>query len=395
MHRVGGIVMVVLLAALPLAYAAEVQPGDQVRLVERDQHIPAHPAPGDSHVSVRFVSGSQATVLAVNAATGWLEVRGEPVQGTANTGWITPRYLARAPGMGDPTTDPLAWYSPKGSPAPHPSGRLRLATWNLGNLHAQDGQSTSLGPDPSVTRTVTDYDRIRCDVRLFDPDILAVQEVDGEEALSRVVDTDVYDVHVDDRPKGSLNGQQNTGFAFKRGLTVVRQPDVTALDIRGDGSLRYGARIDLTHNGQTLQLLSVHLKSGCFENASNSSACETLLAQVPVLEGWINAAAQGSMPFVVLGDFNRRFNQAGDQVWAELDDGEPANADLTTVTQDMPVSCRDNTFPEFIDHIVIDRRVVPWVDRTSFRHITYRQQDKAVWDQLSDHCPVLVELWVR
>src|SRR2546428_7637833 len=85
-------------------------------------------------------------------------------------------------------------------------------------------------------------------VRLFDPDILAVQEVDGEAALSRVVNTDVYDVHVDDRPKGSLNGQQNTGFAIKRGLTVVRQPDVQALDIRGDGSLRYGTRIDLTHN---------------------------------------------------------------------------------------------------------------------------------------------------
>jgi hypothetical protein len=45
---------------------------------------------------------------------------------------------------------------PKGSPAPHPSGRLRLATWNLENLHAQDGQSISPEPDPSVKRTATD-----------------------------------------------------------------------------------------------------------------------------------------------------------------------------------------------------------------------------------------------
>jgi hypothetical protein len=44
---------------------------------------------------------------------------------------------------------------------------------------------------------------------------------------------------------------------------------------------------------------------------------------------------------------------------------------------------------------VVDRRVVPWVDRRSFRQVTYRQADKAVWDQLSDHCPVLVELWIR
>jgi hypothetical protein len=283
MSNLGRVLTLLLLATATLAYAEDVPPGDQVRFIERDQHIPAHPAPSDTRVQLRFVSGSAATVLRVNAATGWIEVRGEPLQGTQNTGSVTPRYLASRPDAGEPASDSLAWCPPKGSPAPHRSGRLRLATWNLENLHAQDGQSTYLEPDPSVTRTATDYGRIRCYVRLSNPDILAVQEVDGEAALSRVVDTEVYDAHVDDRPKGALNGQQNTGFAFKRGLTVVRQPDFTALDIRGDGSLRYGARIDLTQQGQTIQLKSVHLKSGCFENASTSSACETLLAQVPVL----------------------------------------------------------------------------------------------------------------
>jgi endonuclease/exonuclease/phosphatase family metal-dependent hydrolase len=330
MSRLAHLLTLLLLAIATLANAAEVRPGDQIRLIERNQHIPAHPAPGDPRVHLRFVSGSAATVLRVNIATGWIEVRGESLQGSENTGWITPRYLASSPGAEEPTSDTLAWCPPKGSPAPHPSGRLRLATWNLENLHAQDRQSTYTGAGPSVTRVATDYDRIRCYVRPFDPDILAVQEVDGEEALSRVVDTEVYAVHVDDRPKGSLNGQQNTGFAVKRGLTVVRQPDFEALDIRGDGRLRYGARIDVTHNGQTIQLMSVHLKSGCFDNATTSSDCATLMAQVPVLEGWIDSAAQGPMSFIVLGDFSRRLNRPHDQVWVELDDGEPANADLTT-----------------------------------------------------------------
>jgi hypothetical protein len=201
--RMGCLLTLFFLAAATVTFAAEVRPGDQVRLIEREQYIPAHPAPGDSRVSLRLVSGSQATVLAINATTGWLEVQGEPVEGTANTGWITPGYLASVPGTGEPTADTLAWCPPQGSPAPHPSGRLRLATWNLENLHAQEGQSTYTGSDPSVTRTAVDYDRMRCYVRLFDPDILAVQEVDGEEALSRVVDTDVDDVYVDARPKGS------------------------------------------------------------------------------------------------------------------------------------------------------------------------------------------------
>jgi hypothetical protein len=55
-----------------LVHAAEVRPGDQVRFITREQHIPARPAPGDTRVHLRFVSGSAATVLRVNAATGWI-----------------------------------------------------------------------------------------------------------------------------------------------------------------------------------------------------------------------------------------------------------------------------------------------------------------------------------
>jgi endonuclease/exonuclease/phosphatase family metal-dependent hydrolase len=277
---------------------------------------------------------------------------------------------------------------------PHPSGRLRLATWNLTNLHAQDGQSIYTGADPSEQRAAVDYERIRCYVRLFDPDILAVQEVDEKAALSRVVDTDVYDVHVDDRPRGSLNGQQNTGFAFKKGLSVTPQADVQTLDVDGDGRLRYGARINLTMHGQTAQLMSVHLKSGCFQNDSSSSDCPLFLRQIPVLESWIDTAAASAEPFIVLGDFNRRLGLPGDTVRAELDDGQPVNADLRVITDNMPVSCRDNTFTEFIDHMVFDKRAAPWVDATSFRQVTYRQADKGVWGQISDHCPVVVDLWM-
>jgi hypothetical protein len=86
MHSLLRLLMLLLLAAATCAAAADVRPGDQVRFVERDQHIPAHPAPGDTRVHLRFVSGSAATILQVNAAMGWIEVRGEPLQGTANTG---------------------------------------------------------------------------------------------------------------------------------------------------------------------------------------------------------------------------------------------------------------------------------------------------------------------
>ena len=54
-----------------------------------------------------------------------------------------------------------------------------------------------------------------------------------------------------------------------------------------------------------------------------------------------------------------------------------------------------HTFTDFIDHLVFDQRAIAFVDRSSFRHVTYRQADRAVWDKLSDHCPVVVEMWVQ
>lgn len=226
------------------------------------------------------------------------------------------------------------------------------------------------------------------------PDVLAVQEVDGEAAMKRVVDTDVYDVHVSSRPSPSLlNGKQNTGFAYKQNLAVTERPDVESLDTSGNGSLRRGARINVTVSGTTLSLLSVHLESGCFEG-SDSSACPKLFRQISELEQWIDSTAAGPDRFVVLGDFNRRLNVSEDRFWRELDDGEPENTDLVSATDDMSISCRDNEFTEFIDHIVLGKRAANLVDPTSFRHVTYRQEDKEVWDKISDHCPVVVEMWV-
>ena len=119
-----------------------------------------------------------------------------------------------------------------------------------------------------------------------------------------------------------------------------------------------------------------------------------MLRQIPVLENWIDTAAASAEPFIVSGDFNRRLGLPGDTVRAELDDGQPVNADLRVITDNMPVSCRDNTFTEFIDHMVFDKRAAPWADATSFRQVTYRQADKSVWGQISDHCPVVVDLWI-
>ncbi len=215
--------LIVLFVSVPAT--AQVSVGDVVTLRERHNNIPAHPAPGDNHVPFRFESGSQATILDIDNATTWVRVQGVDTNQTAGvTGWITQGYIDSvvSGGGSDIVTDSLSWCPEKGSPNPHPSGRLRLATWNLGNLHAENGQS--IFPD-SVRRDDDDYLRLRCYIRLFDPDILAVQEVDRDDALQRVVDTDVYEIHVSSRNQNG-SGQQNTGFAYRKGLNVTTQTDL-------------------------------------------------------------------------------------------------------------------------------------------------------------------------
>jgi len=60
----------------------------------------------------------------------------------------------------------------------------------------------------------------------------------------------------------------------------------------------------------------------------------------------------------------------------------------------VPLKRAYNVFTEFIDHIVFGKRGIQLVDRSSFRHMTFRQADKESWDKISDHCPVIVEMSV-
>ncbi|MBB6521460.1 endonuclease/exonuclease/phosphatase family protein [Pseudoteredinibacter isoporae] len=366
--------------------SADLSVGDRVTLVKRDQGVPAHPAEGDFNVSFRFTPGSEVKIEAIGH---WLKVSGEATDGRGSIGWIAKRYVANSHGQNLPEVtlaSELDWCPPKGSSEKHPSGRLRIASWNIENLHAKNGESVY--PD-SVKRRDVDYERIKCYIRRLDADILAVQEVDGEEALKRIVDTDVYDIVVSKR-----DADQNTGFAYKKGLNVTPREDFKALNIERE---RRGTRIDLEHNGKTIRLMSVHLKSGCFSNESSSInyACQVLQKQVPVLEQWIDESARLADGFIILGDFNRRVNAVGDLVWRAWDDREPANADLTSITADMPISCRDNRYTTFIDHIVLDKRAANWFDQASFRHVNFRQADKRKWNKISDHCPIVGELWVE
>jgi hypothetical protein len=159
--------------------------------------------------------------------------------------------------------------------------------------------------------------------------------------------------------------------------TRTRYPPVTCDLLHRD---RSGDPILLEKDGQLLRLLSVHLKSGChggsLENPTDPD-CVTLAAQRAPLEAWIDEAAQDVVPFMILGDFNRRIDRFGqdDHLWREIDDGDPPGLDLRRLPFNREAECSPS-FPQPIDFLLFDDRAWQMVDEASFQEITYDTEDQ-------------------
>lgn len=257
---------------------------------------------------------------------------------------------------------------------------LRVATWNLEWLNRSDGT----GP---VKRVEADYARLRRYADKLDADVIALQEVDGVEAAARVFDPARFQLFV-----AAQDDPQRTGFAVRRGLQVTRLPDYQALDV---GQVRVGVDIAVEHAGRSLRLLSVHLKSACFDEplTSDKRDCKKLRAQLPVLEAWIDDRGREGVSALVLGDFNRRlFAQPDEPFWHELDDGEPTLSDLWSPTEGRRSSCWGSSYPDFIDHLVLNKAATSLALADSFVQQRYDEGDQPNKRVLSDHCPLSIVL---
>ena len=269
-----------------------------------------------------------------------------------------------------------------------PERPLKIASWNLEFLAEKDG----VGCEP---RSEQDYAAMRRIVDGLDADIIAFQEAETVAAASRVFDPARYTIVMEERagaPSGTCGGKypeqqvirQAVGFAIRKDIAFDRHPDVASL-MRGNAQLRSGVDITLRPKGNAaIRLLGVHPKSGCFAG-SEAKACPVLLDQIPALEAWIDTAANGPDRFAVLGDWNRRLGLAGDAVWRDIDDAEPANADLHLADEGKAPAC-DPRYDSFIDHIVLDRRASAAL--IGFSEALYAPGEK----HYSDHCPVAVTL---
>ena len=234
-----------------------------------------------------------------------------------------------------------------------------------------------------------DLERLAGFVTSLPVDVVALQEVDGAATAARLF------------PGWSAcftrrEHVQNVGIVARPGIPIRCNQDYRALGLE-ENTVRWGVDASLfPDTPESIRLLGVHLKSGCNRDslASGREACAILQRQVPALEAWIDARAAAGERYVVLGDFNRRFDlepgEARDgagrtiAMWPELDDADPADADLAHFdTGPGAEACRaGDPIREAIDYIVVGRILLSAVAADSQRMWTYPRDD-ARWP---DHC---------
>ena len=277
-----------------------------------------------------------------------------------------------------------------------PGARLRIASWNLEWLVAPErfpelkrscvpkgaspaGRRRSIPCDVAGTleRSSRDFNSLARYARELDADVVALQEVDGPAAASRVFPGYRFCF-------SEASAVQNVGFAVRPGLPFRCGPDLITLSL--DGRVRRGAELRLFPDSPAeIRLLSVHLKSGCGRRSLDSprAQCTALARQVPALESWIDTQAAAARPFAVLGDFNRELlredgparNDAGKprSLWHEINDGDPPEANLVNAAEgEAFVNCHaGQNFSGYIDHILLSRTLALRRAPQSFRRVTF------------------------
>lgn len=273
-----------------------------------------------------------------------------------------------------------------GSPPASPEEGLRIAAWNIEHLTAEAGAGCA-------PRSEAELDLIGEYIRAADADIWLLQEVDGEAALRRVFG-EGWIFHVEARAgagdyplcRGREDGArlraQNTAIAVRDTVAHQRLADLSALDVAGNARMRHGVVISLT-DWPALDIMSVHLKSGCFAG-DEAEACPVLYEQAGIVESWIDARSAAGRSVIIGGDFNRRLASDSDPVWADLNDGDPSP--LHIAGAGTGPAC-DPRYSAFIDFILLNEAAHALKRQGSFRELLFTDEAR-----LSDHCPVLIDI---
>lgn len=278
---------------------------------------------------------------------------------------------------------------------------LRIVTWNIEHLAADNGK----GCKPRTEQEITALQHY---AKSLDADVIAFQEVGSIQALETVFDKSQWQLILSDRKdspsytcrgNGLTSTQQKVAFAVKKPLNVekvVHHKQFSDIQM----GLRSGLEVQIGYQGKTIDLLNVHLKSGCFVDdyrRSDKKSCKLLAKQVPLLDNWVETKSAEQANFIVLGDFNHRltapYNRVSRDLYYPNGLADKAPNDLSKATffnaNQMLTGCHPY-YPAPIDHILVSNTLKQKYVQGSVKfHYFDNMKPK---EMLSDHCALSIDL---
>ena len=281
--------------------------------------------------------------------------------------------------------------------APYLSAQeVRVASWNIEHL----AEHNKVG---CVPRSTLDYEKLRNFSELLNADVIALQEVENTAAVERVFPKSEWNIVLSDRPNSTTyrcrgndqeSTQQRVAVVLRKGIKYQNKGSFEELGLEMEG-LRYGVVVEIFGDRDTINLLALHLKSGCFVDDYSTSklrACEVLETQIETLDDWIENSIRENKKFIVLGDFNSRLTVENSMFWNKLVNMDNMPIGIQNGMQNL-TGCHPR-YPDLIDHIILGPETSKLQIQNSQMVHFYSSTGRhmAEEDMLSDHCPVSLVL---
>jgi endonuclease/exonuclease/phosphatase family metal-dependent hydrolase len=236
------------------------------------------------------------------------------------------------------------------------------------------------GEDDNVIRSESDISNIAEVIRLSDADLLGLQEVENEAAMSLLIEKlEDYDYEI-----SNYGSYQNQAVIFKKGIDVRNFRTYYPLKINED--TRAGIVVEINLYGKKINFMSVHLKSTSRYDSTQvlrEISYKYRKSQAEILSKWADSLSERDEYFIITGDFNDNPKRKSTSIGL-LEN----NTDLIFLTDEF-TSCKNKLWKS-IDHILISKNLKKYYMNGSNRIInTYNMFTDSVAEKVSDHCPVV------
>jgi endonuclease/exonuclease/phosphatase family metal-dependent hydrolase len=240
-------------------------------------------------------------------------------------------------------------------------------------------------------RTSADYEKIAKIIYMTNADIIALQEVENDQAMELVSKYLVgYHYYV----SGDGEGKQNTAILYNPNLEIRIVGNYEPLDVKKHRT-RAGLLSYVKKGNFDFILMDVHLKSTSRYDSTDELREESYSLrnkQAKVISHWADSIETNSKEkdVIVLGDFNDNPNRTKHFTLEPIVN----DTNLSFLTADLH-SCKNPKWDN-IDNIVVTKTVLPRVIKNSLHQINFYQiLSKKEAESISDHCPVVISFDIK